>query len=70
MVVSFSKQKLVNKYSLVVYELLLERFIFFNRDSKIFQYFTNVSQGNKELAKLSRNFRGATYFNQLRDLWE
>ena len=63
MVVSFNKQKLVNEYSLVVNKLQLERFsFFFNHDSKIFQYFTNVNQGTKELAKLSRNLRGINLF--------
>ena len=61
--VSFNKQKLVNGYLLVVNKLLLECFsFFFNHDSKIFGYFTNVNQGNKELAKLSTYLQGANLF--------
>ena len=55
MVMSFNKMKLVNGYLLVVSKLLLERFSFFNHNSKIFQHYTNVNYGNEELAKLSRN---------------
>ena len=70
MVMSFNKQKLVNGYLLVANKLLLERFSFFNHDSKAFQYFTNVNQGNKELAKLSRNLRGANLFLTSREIYE